>query len=281
MGRSNLNLLAVIVTFGAMLSCNDAEPGVASGDAAPGDSNTSGNASGGTGDAGRPPPESHLAVGWQKAFSKTSAGIRCSQGLEQMIAAGATTLKIGASTLVVGFEQLGQNQDPVFARFDDATPKYCQHHEREAPDGRAYGVTWDGGKTAYVVYTIVGGGSAFDERGKGQWLERYGDGGRSSKVSFVGEVETDFGTLVKGTFVIAKKKDGSTNTHTPAQAAVVLASGQIEFQGESAFQPMNPDKSIMNCIAYPFSSRYVFSRDLKTLACSSSTNCKSLVPCVQ
>jgi len=100
-----------------------------------------------------------------------------------------------------------------------------------------------------------------------------------TKVSFVGEVETDIGALVKGTFVIAKKKDGKTNSHTPADAPIVMASGEIEFLGDSAFQPMNPDKSIMDCTDYPFSSRYVFSRDLKTLTCASSTNCKSAAPC--
>lgn len=236
-------------------------------------------APGGSSEAGARPPAGPLSSGWQKAFNKTSVAINCKQTLAEMTAAGATVLTIGSSTIVVGFEQIGQNQDPVFARFEDATPKYCEHHEREAPDGRAYGVTWDGGKSAYVVYTIVGGGSAFDARAKGQWLDRYGDGGGSSKVSFVGEVETELGALVRGTYVIAKKKDGKTNSHTPSDAPIILASGEIEFLGDSAFQPMNPDKSIMDCTDYPFASRYVFSRDLKTLACASSTNCKSAVPC--
>lgn len=196
-----------------------------------------------------------------------------------MKAAGAASLTIGSTTLVVGYEQIGQNQDPVFVRFDGETKRYCEHHERETPDGRAYGVTWNGGKTAFVVYSIVGGGSAFDAKAKGSWQDRYGDGGASSKVSYVGEVETDFGTLVRGTFVLAKKKDGKTNSHAPADAPIVLSSGDLEFQGESAFQPMNPDKSIMTCTDYPFSTRYVFSADLKTLRCASSTNCTSATPC--
>lgn len=292
MNRSRLSQAAVLTAIAAsVLACGDDDAssagsgsgGSAGSPAKPG-TPTPGGTSGASGssdagDAGTRPPPSPLATGWQKAFRATSAGINCNQTLAQMTAAGATSLKVGASTLVVGFEQIGQNQDPIFARFEDTTQKYCEHHEREAPDGRAYGVTWDGGKTAYVVYTIVGGGSAFDALGKGQWLDRYGDGGGSSKVSFVGEVETDFGTLVRGTFVIAKKKDGKTNSHTPADAPIVLASGDIEFQGDSAFQPMNPDKSIMECTNYPFASRYVFSRDLKTLSCASSTNCKSAVPC--
>ena len=133
-------------------------------------------------------------------------------------------------------------------------------HERESPDGRTYGLTWDGGPIAYVVYTI-------------------GDGGGSSKVSFIGEVETQFGTLTRGGFVIARKMDGKTNTHGPADAITVLDDGRLEFHGESAFQPMNPDRSIMDCSDYPFFSKYVFSADLKALECSSCTNCVSAVPC--
>jgi hypothetical protein len=98
----------------------------------------------------------------------------------EMSAAGAANLSFGEATIYVGFEQDGQNQNPVFARFDGGAQVYCEHHEQEAPDGRAYGITWDGGPTAYVVYTIVGGGSAFDAKGKGGWLDRYGDGGGSS-----------------------------------------------------------------------------------------------------
>jgi hypothetical protein len=237
---------------------------------------TSGDVSGE--DVGRPTPIP-LADGWQRAFSAESAGINCAFTEEQLRAAGAPSLTFGDATIYVGFEQLGQNQDPVFVRFDSGAQSYCEHHEREAPDGRAYGLTWDGGPTAYVVYTIVGGGSAFDAKGKGQWLDRYGDGGGSAKVSFLGEVETAFGTLSRGTFVIAKKKDGKTNTHSPADAPIVSAEGDVVFYGDSAFQPMNPDKSIMDCADYPFYSTYRFSSDLTTLRCSSCTNCTSQQPC--
>jgi len=269
MGRA---LAAVFV--GMMGACGGDEATTPAGGAGP-----SSGAPGAPTDTSPRPPSSALKAGWQKAFAKESAGINCNQSLAQMKAAGAASLAFGATTLVVGFEQIGQNQDPVFARFEGDAKRYCEHHEREPPDGRAHGLTWDGGNTAYVVYSIVGGGSAFDAKGKGQWLDRYGDGGASSKVSFLGEVETDRGTLVRGTFVVAKKKDGKTNTHAPADAPILLASGDVEFQGDSAFQPMNPDKSIMTCTGYPFHSRYVFSADLKTLRCSSSTNCTSAVPC--
>jgi hypothetical protein len=225
------------------------------------------------------PDESASAPGWERAFNASPAGVRCDMSEAELQAAGAPSLTIGGATLYVGFVQLGQNQDPIFMRFDGGELRYCMQHEQEPPDGRAYGLTWDGGPTAYVVYTIAGGGSAFDAKGKGQWLDRYGDGGASAKVSFLGEVSVEDGELVRGTFIIAKKQDGKTNTHRPADAPIRLPSGDIEFHGDSAFQPMNPDKSIMACSGYPFSTLYRFSADLKTLRCSTSTNCASAQPC--
>ena len=279
--RSDARLHAMAFLVG-LAACGEGANAPTNGDASPpGNTDQAIPAvpEGGSADSGPRPPSSPSKSGWQKSFNAKSASVNCNQTLDQMKAAGASTLTIGSSTLVVGYEQIGQNQDPVFARFDDGTKKYCEHHEREPPDGRAYGVTWDGGKIAYVAYTIVGGGSAFDGKAKGQWLDRYGDGGGSSAVAFLGEVETDLGTLNKGTFVIAKKQDGKTNSHKPADAPIVLPDGRIELQGDSAFQPMNPDKSIMECTGYPFYTRYVFSADLKTLTCSSSTSCRSAVPC--
>jgi hypothetical protein len=226
-----------------------------------------------------PLPTGPTAGGWLRAFAAGGVGMKCSMTEAQLEAARAPVVSVGAAKIFVGFEQIGQNQDPIFVRFDAGAQTYCVHHEREAPDGRALGLAWDGGPIAYVVYSIVGGGSAFDQKGKGQWLDRYGDGGASSAVSFLGEVDATNGSLRKGTFVIAKKQDGKTNTHRPAAAPAVLADGKIEFHGESAFQPMNPDKSIMSCTGYPFHTKYVFAPDLKTLACSSSTNCTAKVPC--
>jgi hypothetical protein len=221
-----------------------------------------------------------LAPGWRVAFSATSAGINCNMTAAQMAAAGAQSLTFLESTIYVGFEQNGQNQNPVFARFDNGTKRYCEHHETQAPDGRAYGITWNGGASAYVVYTIVGGGSEFDSKSAGTWLSSYGNGGASSKVSYLGRVETEFGLLQKGTFIIAKKADGKTNSHTPISATIVLPDGRLELHGSSAFQPMNPDRTIMQCSGYPFYTKYIFSADLQLLTCSSSTNCLAKQPCL-
>lgn len=221
------------------------------------------------------------ADGWESDYAEAGVGIQCGQSEAEMQAAGAPSLSFDGSTIYVGFEQDGQNQDPVFARFDAGVEVYCEHHETQAPDGRALGLTWDGGEHAYVVYTIVGGGSSLE--GKGGWLSSYAPGsisGGGPKVSVVGRVETDGGTLASSTFVIAVKSDNKVNSHGPRAAPVVLESGDVEFLGASAHKPIDADgEASMDCTDYPFDSRYVFSADLSTLVCASCSNCTSQRPC--
>lgn len=243
-----------------------------------GASSAGGASAGGAGGGALAPGDP--APGWEQAYLDGSVGISCSLSLDELTAAGAPSLSFGDATIVVGFEQVGgNNQDPLVARFDAGNQTYCRYHEAGGPDGRALGLTWDGGPTAYVVYTVVGGGSGLEAAASGGWLSSYGNGG-GPKVSFVGRLDTVSGVLSAGTFIIAKKQDGGTNTHRPTGAPTKLAAGGIEFLGESAFVPMNPDRSTMECTDYPFSTRYRLTEDLSTLSCSSSTSCTSATPCL-
>jgi len=194
--------------------------------------------------------------------------------------AGAPCLSFGDAAICVGFEQVGQNQNPVFARFDGGTQTYCEIHETEGPDGRALGLTWDGGDHAYVVYTIVGGGSSLE--GKDGWIPSYAPGaisGGGPTVSYVGRVETAGGTLASGTFIIAVKSDNKVNSHRPRNAVRVLDDGTVEFVGASAHKPIDEGWAAMGCTDYPFDSRYRFSSDLGSLVCADCTNCTSKTPC--
>ena len=229
---------------------------------------------------------------WRRAFQAGGVGVTCEMSFEEMTASGAPSITSGDTTIFVGFQQYGNNQDPVFRRFDGGQEVYCEHHEKESPDGRALGITWDGGPVAYVVYTIVGGGTAFDELAKGGWVDRYGDGGGSSAVAVIGEVETQFGTVQKATFVPAKREMGTkTNTLRPADAITVLQDGNLEMLGESAFAPLNPDKTVM-CVPMteypsPFGGaeegpNYLgrFTPDLAQVVCASTAGCSLVTtPC--
>lgn len=231
------------------------------------------------GATGSPPP-GPAAEGWISDYSEGAAAAEC--GADEAAFAALPHVTVGAATIYVGFDQVsGNNQDPVVARFDAGQPIWCRSHEDDGPDGRAHGVTWDGGPYAYVVYTIVGGGS--DLEGKGGWLSSYAPGsisGGGPKVSVVGRVDVSDGELDAATFVIAVKSDNKVNSHGPRGAVTVLAGGGVEFLGASAHKAIDADgESAMDCTDYPFDTRYRFSPDLGQLLCADATNCASQEPC--
>lgn len=273
-------LLVLLVGLSAMtfLGCGDDEAGSnpSGGD---GGSGTDAGGQGGGSDGGTRPPPGPSAEGWQSAFD-TSAGGRCDAPESEF--AGLPSVTVGEATMYVGFRQAsGNNQNPIVARFDAGELVYCVEHEDDPPDARAVGITWNGGDVAYVVYTVVGGGT--DLEGKEGFLSSYAPGaisGGGPNVSVVGRVSAATGALETATFVIAVKSDNKVNTHNPAGAVTVLEDGTVEFLGESAHKPIDADgRSAMNCTDYPFSSRYRFSQDLRTLVCADCTNCESQRPC--
>ena len=267
--RVTLGILCV-VAISLACGCGD------SGSSADDDSGSGASSSSGTA-----PPPGPSAEGWRSAYADGGVGVRCGDSAQDMEAAGAPSLTVGETTLFVGYQQDGQNQNPVVARFDAGEPVWCAHHETEGPDGRALGITWDGGEAAYVVYTIVGGGSSLE--GKDGWLSAYAPGaisGGGPKVSYVGRVLTNDGGLESGSFIIAVKMDGKVNSHNPADAVTVLQDGDIEFRGGSAHKPIDANgQQSMDCTDYPFDTRYRLSPDLSSLSCADATNCVAEQPC--
>ncbi len=228
---------------------------------------------------------------WKRAFNGSAGSIGCEQSYARLEASGTPRLTFGRTTIFVGFQQYGNNQDPVFARYDGTREVYCEHHEKQSPDGRALGVTWDGGPTAYVVYTVVGGGTELEVKAARGWVDRYGDGGASSAVTVVGQVELGGGTLTRSTFLVARRvKNGQTKTNTivPVAAPLRTASGGVAIFAKSAFAPLNPDRTQM-CPSgkdeYPqagpgradgASFVGVFASNLGSLTCAKTWGCSNV-----
>jgi hypothetical protein len=219
------------------------------------------------------------ANGYVWAFSATSVGFDCNDSFDSIVAKNPPRVTFGSSTILVGYEQISANdQDPIVARYDNGNKVFCEHSKKGGGvDGRAYGLTWDGGPNLYVVYTIVGGGTLFDTAAKGGWLSSYGNGGASAKVSVIGAVDTQFGVVTRATFVASKlTKNGqlATNTLTPADAVHVGVDGNLEFFGTPAYCTLNPDQSSMctpGSTDYPKGYRARFTPDMKTMVCASAT----------
>ena len=280
--KSKLTQWVALLAVGALaLGC--AEDGGGS----DGESDKGGDAGDGDGDEGsaegdgtaQPPGPS--ADGWASDYADGGVRISCDDDAATLEASNAPRLTFGDSTVYVGYEQVGDNQNPIVARFDGGQRIWCQKHETEGPDGRALGITWDGGNAAYVVYTIVGGGSSLE--GKGGWLSSYAPGaisGGGPKVSYVGGVAMTDGSLSFGTFIISVLSSNKVNSHSPAGAVTVLSDGSIEFLGSSAHKPIDADgKNWMDCEEYPFDTKYVFEPELGEIICAQSTNCTSQMPC--
>lgn len=304
MGR-RLKVALMLAGVGALASaCGDgssnADGATGDGDGGDGDGGDGDGQVGGDGDGdgddsgdgdGSMLPESELSAdeSWTSDFADASISVSssdngCTTTATDLAQSGlARVPSEDGRILYVGFAQVGaNNQDPLVALVDGDEVMWCQHHEDDPPDGRAVGVSWNGGEVAYVTYTVVGGGT--DLEGGGGWLDSYAPGaisGGGVKVSLVGQVDVSSGALLSSTFVIAVKMDGTVNTHNPSTAAHVLSDGSIEFLGESTHKPIGVDKATsMGCTDYPFDTRYRFSADLSTLICAESTNCDSNhVPC--
>lgn len=275
------------VLFGVvLLSCGgDDDPsashagGASPGAAAPGAGSLEGTpgTSNATGSNGVPTAGS--TNGYSYAFTAAPATFDCNESLDAISAKQPAKVTFGASTIVVGYEQVGGNdQDPLVARFDNGQKVFCEHSKKGGGiDGRAYGLTWDGGTHLYVVYTIVGGGTLFDTAAKGGWLSSYGDGGASAKASVIGIVDTTTGVVTKASFVTSKlTKNGQlkTNTLVPADAVHVTPEGAVEFFGTPAYCTLNPDRSSMcdpNKSDYPKDYRARFNADLTEMLCASAS----------
>jgi hypothetical protein len=202
----------------------------------------------------------------------------CSQSLDQILALDPPTVTFGNSMILAGSEQVGAtDQDPIVARYDSGQQTFCEHSKKGGGvDGRAYGLTWDGGSNLYVVYTIVGGGTLFDTAGQGGWIPTYGVGA-GAKVTVIGLVDTQFGVVQHATYVeshLVKNGQTKTNSLTPTDAVHVLAGGTLEFFGSPAWCTLNPDLSLMcdptSSADYPKDYVAQFTPDLTTELCASA-----------
>ena len=235
-----------------------------------------------TANGANPAASEGAANGFSWSFSPTSVAFDCNDPPATLLSKGVTHVTVGNSTVFAGMQQIGGNdQDPVVARYDGSTKIFCEHSKKGGGvDGRAYGVTWDGAGKLYAVFTIVGGGTLFDTAARGGWLDRYGDGGASAKVSAIGVLDATTGVVQRATYVSSKLlRNGQlkTNTLGPADAIHVLADGTVEFRGAPAFCTLNPDKSLMcdtsSSPSKDYPKDYVarFSPDLARMMCASAS----------
>jgi hypothetical protein len=252
------------------------DTGDGDGDPGDGDGDPTGDGDG-DGD-GLPGP----AAGWESDFSEAGATFDCDATEDEVIAAGAASVSVGDTTLYVGAEENNQgDRDAIIARFDGGAQTYCVRHETDGPDVMTHGLTWDGGPTAYTVYTVPAAGSGLE--GLGGWLPEYSPGpisGVTALATAVGRVDVETGALDSATFIIGVTPDEKVAEHLPLTSPTVLEDTSVELLGSAADAPIDADAATaMDCGAGPYATHYVFSADLALLVCASGSGCTSQMPC--
>lgn len=105
----------------------------------------------------------------------------------------------------------------------------------------------------------------FNHNGMGSaWQNSYGPGG-GSKASVLYELDPTDGSVISGTYLIAKLSSGNTNTIQVTD--LDWYNDQLVVYADSFFSPLRPDKTRMNHDGgpSPFKYRGIFSADLTSL----------------
>ena len=164
---------------------------------------------------------------------------------EDLLASNTATDPDG-NTYEVGFNQVsGINQDP-FVRKRDASGESIWYieHEKSEVDGRAVYVMVDDQDIPWVVFTLVGGSTSDDYitrrelKSPAAFENRYAgsyDMGGGPKVSIIAQLDPNTGKIEKGTFILAKKNDGTTNGFSIQ--AIGMKDGHIAFTANTAAWP--------------------------------------------
>ncbi|MFO1526340.1 MAG: hypothetical protein U1F16_10250 [Turneriella sp.] len=168
----------------------------------------------------------------------------------------------------------GKNQDPIVAFVKDGQQVFCrQDYDTSAVDARAVTATADA-EHLYIAFSADGGSQgagAFARFTKTGWISSYGKGG-GPKVLVVLKLRKADGEPVTGTYIIAKRKDGKTNS--VALKRIAYFEGAIGIEAESWSSPLNVNGIPLACEgAAPFVWSLVLTPDLKTAKSSSAGQC--------
>lgn len=86
-------------------------------------------------DQGAPaPPVSPSADGWSSAYVEGGVRISCDDGRAELASSDAPRVEVDDAVIFVGYEQVGDNQNPIVVRFDADAQTWCVRHETEGPE---------------------------------------------------------------------------------------------------------------------------------------------------
>lgn len=183
--------------------------------------------------------------------------------------------KLSTGVIKLGTLQVSaKNQDPIVAYEENGKQLFCRSdYDTTATDARAVAATADK-EHLYIAFSVDGGanGKSFTRFTREGWQPSYGNGG-GAKVLVILKIRKVDGEPVAGTYLIAQKGDGKTNS--VALKGIIFAEGKLEVTADTWFSPLKHDKSRYSCEGKsPF--RYMVRLDvsLKNVLATDAQGCK-------
>jgi hypothetical protein len=176
----------------------------------------------------------------------------------------AANVSIGDKTYYIGTNQItADNQNPIMICFDEGEKVWSfESYENAPPDGKGIGLATDG-ELLYAAFSVDGGTydtPFFTEYTKNGWITSYGQGG-GAKVGVILRINTDNGKPYEGSFLIARKEDGTTNSLEIRDMRVEPE--VLYVKTNSWYSPLDTEKNrIQVSGSSPFDYRVNLTKDL-------------------
>jgi hypothetical protein len=212
------------------------------------------------------------------ASVKRAVTFSCSDSEATIKAKGGASVKIGTSSIYIGYQQVSSiNKDPRMIRFDNGKRAWCRSdYEVTNDDGTGYGLIWDGGSVLYGVFSSTGtqGTLSQDFRrfaGSG-WLTSYGAGG-GAKIAVLARINPATGTISSASFLSALLSSGKSNSLVVK--GLSLKGSNLVVNADSYFAPRRFDRSRMTCSgSSPFNYTTEFAANLSSVVKATADRCQ-------
>lgn len=194
-------------------------------------------------------------------------GLKTKSSKDQKIASG--TIRMGT------LQSTPKDQDPVIAYFENGRQVFCnKDYDTTGIDARPVAATADK-EHLYVAFSVNGGSTAansFARFTKGGWIKSYGEG-KGAKVIVILKLIKTSGEPVAGTYVIAQKEDGKTNS--VALKSLNFAGGKLSVVADAWNAPLTAGGTPFSCSGKsPFRYYLDLQPDLSTARGATADNCK-------
>lgn len=189
----------------------------------------------------------------KKVYSKVGESkLLNPNNLETDISDDVISITDGIFSFYAGYEQVSSdNKNPVLMKFKKGELVWSvNNYETSGDDGTCYGILWDGNDNLFAVFSATGtqGDAENDYRRfcKTGWLSSYGNGG-GPKVAVILKINIETGNADYGTFLIARKSDGKTNSLVVTGLSFDNDKN-ILVTANSWYSPLKADKTSYACV---------------------------------